>query len=90
MSRMSNGTNLSTPQGVNEFEIVGRCPSCGWDGTAFHPGNAEVRSPGLADPVPRGPEAAADRLGVAPESIRMGQKRSRDPEIDNPGNPAPL
>jgi hypothetical protein len=78
---MSNGTDLFTPKGDIEFEIMGPCPSCGWDGTAFHPRKAEVRSPGLADPVPRGPEPAAERLGVAPESIGMDQRRSRDPEI---------
>ena len=78
---MLNGASLLTPKGDIEFEIKGPCPSCGWDGTAFHPRKAEVRSPGVADPVPRRPEPAADRLGVAEESIGVDQRRSRGPEI---------
>lgn len=68
---MSNGTNLFTRKGDIEFEIMGPCPSCGWDGTAFHPRKTEVGAPGLAHPVPPEPGPATDRLGVAPEPIRM-------------------
>jgi hypothetical protein len=81
MSRMLHGANLFTPKGDIQFEIKGPCPSCGWDGTAFHPRKAEVPSPGLAGPVPRGPEPAAVTLDVAPEAIGTDQRSRRDPEI---------
>ena len=56
---MSNDTNLLTPQDITEFEVIGPCPLCGWDGLAFHPGKAEAGNPRLANPVPRRPGTPA-------------------------------
>jgi hypothetical protein len=83
---MVDRTNPFTPKGVIEFEVMGPCPSCGWDGPAFNRRKLEAAAQPPADPVsPRPEPLPADGLTDAPEPIRVERQETLEPKTDKSG-----
>jgi hypothetical protein len=83
---MVDRTNPFTPKGVIEFEVMGPCPSCGWDGPAFKRRKVEAAAAPPADGVSASPEPLpADGLTDASEPIRVEHPETPEPKTDKSG-----
>jgi hypothetical protein len=83
---MVDRTSPFTPKGVDEFEVMGPCPSCGWDGRTFNRRKVEAAAAPPADGVSASPEPLpADGLTDAPEPIRVERQETLEPKTDKSG-----
>lgn len=82
---MVDRTSPFTPKGVVEFEVMGPCPSCGWDGRTFNRRiEAATQPPAGTASAAREPPPA-DGLTDAPDPARVDRQETLEPKTDKSG-----